>query len=94
MAHNWEIKQKRLEWEEENELFISKCAEKNLDPERVRNLDMSADMADRLEGRKLRRRNVDVGFSTYADASHKKYLKLTKQIKPDLVAYQKEKEIL
>ncbi|KAF6779617.1 hypothetical protein AHF37_00840 [Paragonimus kellicotti] len=91
---NWEIKQRRLQWEEEDEIFKAKCAETNVDPERARALEVTADMADRLEAKRRKKRNTDEGFSSYADASHRKYLKLTKQVKPDLKTYSKEKEQL
>ncbi|KAA3676307.1 pre-mRNA-splicing factor SYF2 [Paragonimus westermani] len=91
---NWEIKQRRLQWEEEDEIFKTKCAETNTDPERARALEVTADMADRLEAKRRKKRNTDEGFSSYADASHRKYLKLTKQVKPDLKTYSKEKEKL
>ncbi|KAF8565522.1 hypothetical protein P879_07445 [Paragonimus westermani] len=91
---NWEIKQRRLQWEEEDEIFKAKCVETNTDPERARALEVTADMADRLEAKRRKKRNTDEGFSSYADASHRKYLKLTKQVKPDLKTYSKEKEKL
>ncbi|VDQ03186.1 unnamed protein product [Trichobilharzia regenti] len=74
--------------------YCWQCAKKNIDPDRERALDVSADIADRLEARRRKKKNTDEGFSTYADASHRKYLKMTKQLKPDLAAYQKEKEKL
>ncbi|CAH8569864.1 unnamed protein product [Heterobilharzia americana] len=94
LPSNWETKQKRLQWEEEDEVFKIECAKQNIDPDRTRSLNVSAEIADRLEARRRKKRNTDEGFSTYADASHRKYLKMTKQIKPDLVSYQKEKEKL
>nr|CAH8862882.1 unnamed protein product [Trichobilharzia regenti] len=94
LPSNWETRQRRLQWEEEDEVFKIECAKKNIDPDRERALDVSADIADRLEARRRKKKNTDEGFSTYADASHRKYLKMTKQLKPDLAAYQKEKEKL
>ncbi|CAL8103414.1 unnamed protein product [Calicophoron daubneyi] len=91
LPSNWEVKQKRLQWEEEDEQFRAKCEADNVDPERTRALDVSAEVADRLDARRRKKCNTDEGFSSYADASHRKYLKLTKHIRPDLVAYKKEK---
>ncbi|CAH8579676.1 unnamed protein product [Schistosoma intercalatum] len=94
LPSNWEVRQKRLQWEEEDELFRLECNQQKIDPDRMRALNVSAEIADRLEIRRRKKCNTDEGFSTYADASHRKYLKMTKQIKPDLIAYQKEKEKL
>lgn len=91
---NWEIKQKRLQWEEEDEQFRAKCAQEHVDPDRARVLDISADVADRIEAKRRKKCNTDEGFSSYADASHRKYLKQVRQLKPDLKTYEKEKEEL
>ncbi|KER32200.1 hypothetical protein T265_01635 [Opisthorchis viverrini] len=94
LPSNWETRQKRLQWEEEDEIFRAKCAEQNIDADQARALEVSADVADRLEARKRRKYNTDEGFSSYADASHRKYVKMTKHIKPDMKAYKQEKEKL
>lgn len=103
LPSNWEAKQARMRWEEEEDAFRAECAKKGVDVDRAKNLNISAELVNRLELRKRRKRphlSVEdeagdvVGFTSYADASHKKYLKQTKAIKPDLVAYQKQKERL
>ncbi|THD25963.1 Pre-mRNA-splicing factor syf2 [Fasciola hepatica] len=94
LPSNWETRQKRLQWEEEDEVFRVRCVEEGRDADRARSLDVSADVADRLDARRRKKCNTDEGFSTYAEASHRKYLKLTKQIKPNLSSYEKQKEEL
>ncbi|VDM31643.1 unnamed protein product [Hydatigera taeniaeformis] len=103
LPSNWEAKQARMRWEEEEDAFRTECARKGVDVDRAKNLNISAELVNRLELRKRRKRphlSVDdeagdvAGFTSYADASHKKYLKQTKALKPDLVAYQKQKERL
>ncbi|EUB57594.1 Pre-mRNA-splicing factor syf2 [Echinococcus granulosus] len=103
LPSNWEAKQARMRWEEEDDAFRAECAKKGVDVDRAKNLNISAELVNRLEMRKRRRRPHlsaedeagDVtGFASYADASHKKYLRQTKALKPDLVAYQKQKERL
>lgn len=102
LPHNWEAKQARMRWEEEEEAFREECSKKGIDVDRAKNLKVSAELVNRLEARKRRKRpHVDEdeandipGFSSYADASHKKYIKQTKSMKPDLVLYQKQKERL
>ncbi|RTG83058.1 pre-mRNA-splicing factor SYF2 [Schistosoma bovis] len=70
LPSNWEVRQKRLQWEEEDELFRLECNQQKIDPDRMRALNVSAEIADRLEIRRRKKCNTDEGFSTYADASH------------------------
>ncbi len=93
-----------MRWEEEEDQFKSECSTKGVDPDRAKALSVSADLVNRLEARKRRRKpqtgdpdgeDPDVaGFTTYADASHRKYLKQAKALKPNMAAYEKQKEKL
>ncbi|VDD83782.1 unnamed protein product [Mesocestoides corti] len=104
LPSNWEAKQARMRWEEEEDAFKAECLKKGIDPERAKALSISAELVNRLESRKRRKKPfVDpddaadgnaAGFTTYADASHRKYLKQAKALKPDMAAYQKQKEKL
>ncbi|KAL7055858.1 hypothetical protein AAHC03_022532 [Spirometra sp. Aus1] len=97
LPSNWEARQARLKYEEEEEQFKAKCKAEGLDAERAKALTTSADLVDRLEQRKRRKKpfgEEPAGFSSYSDASHRKYLKQAKQLKPDLKAYEKQKETL
>ncbi|KAJ3385428.1 pre-mRNA-splicing factor syf2 [Lobulomyces angularis] len=67
--------------------------EKGLDYERIKALDYSAEDFEKWEEKQAEKRKVaDVGFSDYAQAAAKKYVKLSKEIKPDLELYEKQKE--
>ncbi|VEL28914.1 unnamed protein product [Protopolystoma xenopodis] len=84
-----------MKWEEEEEAFREECAAKGIETERARALNISADVADRLDLKRSKRQaNQDQGFSSYSDASHRKYLKQIRQLNIDRVAYQKQKERL
>ncbi|KAG8535488.1 hypothetical protein GDO81_028454 [Engystomops pustulosus] len=70
---------------------IQECAANGVDYERAKLLEISADDAERWE-RKKKKRNPDIGFSDYAAAQLRQYQRLTRQIKPDMEEYQKERE--
>lgn len=88
---NWENKKKRLEWEEQEDAFKRSCTDKGLDPDRMQALELRADIAEKIEAKKRRKQNPNTGYGD-DEASFRKYKRLTSQIKPDLAAYEKEKE--
>ena len=57
-------------------------------------LDVSAAEASAHDVRHKRKKNPDMGFSTFEDATIRQYNNLTKQIKPDMEIYQQQKEEL
>ncbi|OBS63574.1 hypothetical protein A6R68_07834, partial [Neotoma lepida] len=67
------------------------CAARGEDYEKVKLLEISAEDAERWERRK-KRRNPDLGFSDYAAAQLRQYHRLTKQIKPDMESYERQRE--
>ncbi|XP_053321964.1 pre-mRNA-splicing factor SYF2 [Spea bombifrons] len=91
LPSNWEARKARLEWELKEEERKRECAEKGIDYKRAKLLEISADDADRWE-RKKKKKNPDNGFSDFAAAQLRQYQRLTKQIKPDLEDYEKERE--
>ncbi|XP_039596393.1 pre-mRNA-splicing factor syf2 isoform X1 [Polypterus senegalus] len=88
---NWEAKKARLEWELAENEKKKECAAKGEDYERVKLMEISADDADRWE-RKKKKKNPDPGFSDYAAAQLRQYQRLTKQIKPDMEEYERQRE--
>lgn len=104
LPSNWEAKQARMQWEEEEDQFKSECAAKGIDAERAKALHISSELVNRLEAQKRKRKpqtgdpdNEDpnvAGFTSYADASHRKYLKQAKALKPNMAAYERQKEKL
>ncbi|XP_063306805.1 pre-mRNA-splicing factor SYF2 [Pelobates fuscus] len=91
LPSNHEARKARLEWELKEEEKKRECAEKGVDYHRAKLLEISAEDAERWE-RKKKRKNPDNGFSDYAAAQLRQYQRLTKQIKPNLEEYEKEKE--
>ncbi|XP_041096612.1 pre-mRNA-splicing factor syf2 [Polyodon spathula] len=91
LPSNWEAKKARLEWELQVDEKKKECAAKGEDYNRVKLLDISAEDAERWE-RKKKKRNPDPGFSDYAAAQLRQYQRLTKQIKPDMENYEKQRD--
>ncbi|XP_056327507.1 pre-mRNA-splicing factor syf2 [Danio aesculapii] len=91
LPSNWEAKKARLEYELLVDQKKKECAERGEDYDRVKLLEISAEDAERWE-RKKKKRNPDPGFSGYAEAQQRQYQRLTKQIKPDMENYEKQRE--
>lgn len=89
---NAEAKQRRVEWEVSEEEKRKECLSQGIDYERVKNLELNAIDAEQLDRKKKKKKNPDEGFSDYAAASYRQYQRLTKQMKPDMDAYNREKE--
>ncbi|KAI7805375.1 pre-mRNA-splicing factor syf2 [Triplophysa rosa] len=91
LPSNWEAKKARLEYELTVDQKKKECAERGEDYDRVKLLEISAEDAERW-ARKKKKRNPDPGFSGYAEAQLRQYQRLTKQIKPDMDNYEKQRE--
>ena len=59
-----------------------------MDYEREKAKKTTALQADRKE-RQKRKKNEDPGFADFAQAQHRQYERLTKQLKPDMTEYKK-----
>ncbi|MEQ2271638.1 pre-mRNA-splicing factor syf2 [Xenotaenia resolanae] len=88
---NWEAKKSRLEWELAKDEKKKECAARGEDYNMVKLLEITADEAERWE-RKKKKKNPDTGFAGYAEAQFRQYQRLTKQIRPDLQGYEKQRE--
>uniref|UniRef100_A0A7N6BXB9 Pre-mRNA-splicing factor SYF2 n=1 Tax=Anabas testudineus TaxID=64144 RepID=A0A7N6BXB9_ANATE len=88
---NWEAKKARLEWELAVDEKKKECAARGEDYDRVKLLEITADDAERWE-RKKKKKNPDTGFAGYAEAQFRQYQRLTKQIRPDMESYEKQRE--
>uniref|UniRef100_A0A3B3VBE7 Pre-mRNA-splicing factor SYF2 n=1 Tax=Poecilia latipinna TaxID=48699 RepID=A0A3B3VBE7_9TELE len=91
LPSNWEAKKSRLEWELAENEKKKECAAHGEDYHRVKLLEITADEAERWE-RKKKKKNPDTGFAGYAEAQFRQYQRLTKQIRPDLQSYEKQRE--
>ncbi|ESO84109.1 hypothetical protein LOTGIDRAFT_184158 [Lottia gigantea] len=90
---NYDAKIKRTEWEDEQERAREECVKKGENYDRVKLLDWGADEVERWD-KKKKKKNPDVGFSDYEQATHRQYSGLTKKIKPDMRQYDRQKEKL
>nr|KAG5704945.1 hypothetical protein BaRGS_022787 [Batillaria attramentaria] len=88
---NFEAKRKRGEWEQEQEKLRQECEERGEDFDLVKLRDYGADEVEKWE-RKKKKKNPDTGFADYEQATHRQYQRLTKQMKPDLHQYERQRE--
>ncbi|XP_066535157.1 pre-mRNA-splicing factor syf2 [Hoplias malabaricus] len=91
LPSNWEAKKARLEYELMVDEKKKECAARGEDYDRVKLLEISAEDAERWE-KKKKKKNPDPGFSGYAEAQLRQYQRLTKQIRPDMEEYEKQRE--
>jgi len=89
---NEEARKRRAEYivKEEEEKAACLEAGKNWEIEKLRHV--GAEAADALDKRKRSKQNPDGGFSSFEQATFRKYTGLTKQIKPNMQDYEKKKE--
>ncbi|XP_025097763.1 pre-mRNA-splicing factor SYF2-like [Pomacea canaliculata] len=88
---NFEAKRKRMEWEQEQDTLKQECLAKGENYDLVKLRDVGADEAERWE-RKKKKKNPDTGFADYEQATYRQYQRLTKQMKPDLNQYERQRE--
>jgi len=88
---NMDARKRRAEYILQEEQLKAECEAtgKNWEIEKLRNL--GADEAEVLEKRKKSKMNPDEGFSSFEQATFRKYTGLTKQIKPDMEVYNSTK---
>ncbi|XP_053476368.1 pre-mRNA-splicing factor syf2 isoform X1 [Ictalurus furcatus] len=91
LPSNWEAKKARLEYELMVDEKKKECAARGEDYHRVKLLEISAEDAERWE-RKKKKKNPDPGFAGYAEAQLRQYQRLTRQIKPDMESYERQRE--
>jgi len=92
LPKNWEARKRQVDWEEEQETKKQACAEAGEDFDRVKLLEVNAEDAEKWERLKKKKKNPDQGFSDYEQASFRQYQRLTKQLKPSMDEYEREKD--
>lgn len=91
---NWEARQRQAEWLIADEKGRAEAAEKGLDYERVKLLNVSAVEAANMD-KKKRKKNPDVGFSDYETQTARQYNRLVRQMPgPDMEKYNKMRQEL
>jgi pre-mRNA-splicing factor SYF2 len=88
---NMEARKRRAEYILQEEEAKAKCQAEGRDwnIEKLRHL--GANEADAIEKKKKAKQNPDEGFSSFENATFRKYGKLTAQIKPDMQVYDTQK---
>lgn len=89
---NMEARKRRAEYILQDEEFKQKCEAEGKDYEREKLRRKGADEAEWSDRKNKNKLDPDQGFSSYEDASFRKYNQLVKQIKPDMEAYADAKE--
>lgn len=85
---------RRIEWEKRDFKARQEAEEAGLDYEREKLLDERADEVERMEAKRKRKKNPDEGFSDFQQASYRQYQRLTKQMKPDMSAYETSRSLV
>jgi len=88
---NWEARQMRAQWELEDMEKRKEAEEQGLDYDKIKRLEVQADIADKIDRSKAKHKNPDPGFSTYEAATARAYDRHTSQLKPDMAKYAEEK---
>jgi len=91
---NYEARRKRAEWELEEQKSRKEAEELGEDYDKIKLLEETAEDIEIYENRKRKKKNLDPGFSDYAQAQLRQYEGLTKKIKPDMVVYENKKSKL
>ncbi|KAL3990834.1 Pre-mRNA-splicing factor SYF2 [Acanthocheilonema viteae] len=93
LPKNYDLKRKRQEWELK-EMELKKAAEeRGEDYDRLQALKTQADLIVRKEMAK-RKKKPDKGFSDYEAMTLRQYQRLSGNIKPDMKAYEKMREVI
>ncbi|VDD94833.1 unnamed protein product [Enterobius vermicularis] len=94
LPQNYEVKRKRQEWELEELEARKKAEEAGEDYERLKALETQADIADRKEYIKRKKKNPDKGFSDYEAMTLRQYERLSGNIKPDMKSYEEMRQVV
>jgi len=94
LPRNHEAKQRRKEWELEELEGRKKAEELGEDYDRYKSLNIQADIAERNEAAKRRKKRTDPGFASYEQMSIRQYERLTNNLKPDMETYKKMKTVI
>ncbi|GMR32354.1 hypothetical protein PMAYCL1PPCAC_02549 [Pristionchus mayeri] len=91
---NYEAKKARQEWELEEIEAKKKAEEEGQDYTRLKSLNTQADIADKIEAARKRKKNPDQGFADYEQMSLRQHQRLTNAMKPDMSGYKKMREFV
>lgn len=90
---NWEARKRQADWIMNDDKARKEAEEKGLNYDRQKLLHIDATEAERLS-RKKKKVNPNDGFSDFEQATVRQYKTLVKGIKPNMEAYEEQKEKL
>eukprot|EP00053_Salpingoeca_punica_P012129 m.108394 g.108394 ORF g.108394 m.108394 type:complete len:261 (+) comp15866_c0_seq1:111-893(+) len=90
LPKNYDARKRRAEEEEEEERRRKEAEAEGVDYDRVKHLQMTADVTERVYRDKDK--HYEVGFSDFQQAQMRQYQRLTKNIKPSKEMYEKSKQ--
>ncbi|VVC38006.1 mRNA splicing factor SYF2 [Cinara cedri] len=93
LPSNWEARQRKAEWLLNDDKLREDAKEKGQDYNRLRLLNMTAMEADAIE-KKKKRKNPDLGFSDYEQATARQYNRMITNMKVDMDAYERQRDKL
>ncbi|KAK0090959.1 hypothetical protein PV326_003955 [Microctonus aethiopoides] len=93
LPSNWEARKRQAEWIIQDEAARKEAEEQGVNYDRQKLLNIDAIEAERL-ARKKKKKNPDLGFSDFEQATVRQYNRLVKSIKPNMENYEKAKEKL
>ncbi|VDK62928.1 unnamed protein product [Onchocerca ochengi] len=93
LPKNYDLKRKRQEWELEQMELRKAAEERGEDYDRLQALKTQADLIERKEIVK-RKKKSDKGFSDYEAMTLRQYQRLSGNIKPDIKAYEKMRQVI
>ncbi|KAI6205917.1 Pre-mRNA-splicing factor SYF2 [Aphelenchoides besseyi] len=94
LPQNHEAKRARTEWQLHDMEARKEAEEKGEDYERMKALNMQADIAEKMQAAKRRKKNPDIGFANFDAHAHRQYERVTNDFKPDLESYRKMKQVV
>ncbi|OZC10935.1 SYF2 splicing factor [Onchocerca flexuosa] len=93
LPKNYDLKRKRQEWELEQMELRKAAEERGEDYDRLQALKTQADLIEQKEIVK-RKKKPDKGFSDYEAMTLRQYQRLSGNIKPDIKAYEKMRQVI
>ncbi|KAJ4433557.1 pre-mRNA-splicing factor Syf2 [Periplaneta americana] len=93
LPSNWEARKRQAEWILNDDEKRKQAEEKGEDYDRIKLLHIDALEAERLD-RKKKKKNPDIGFADYEQATARQYGRLVKNMKPDMQQYEQQKQKL
>ncbi|KAH8390152.1 hypothetical protein KR200_008284 [Drosophila serrata] len=95
LPKNWEARKRQAEWILADDKARADAQAAGKDYERLKLLEVSAVDAERIEKKKKRKDNPDLGFSTYEAQTARQYTRLVKSMPSrDMEKYERQKEEL